>query len=168
MSIAAEIWQAGSEIAAWLDRGMLFTDIARDLSGEEIVSEITSREGRSVLRPGEHRHLETWRDDIPAGYRRDGMLRTSSGAPVARITSVFLPERIPDRFAVETLQSTNMPLGRALFALGVHRETLTAQTLDSGPYVLHAAGRLLIPAHGGLVPVALAEERVFRDFAVRG
>lgn len=164
MSIATSIWQDSADIAAYLDRGMLFTDMARLVSGEEITARVTSRTGRSPLTPDEHRHLESWRDGSAAGARREGELVTGSGRQVARVSSVYLTGRIPDPSVIMTLQCTDIPLGRALYGLEVRREPLESETMAEGPYVLRSRGRLLLHGPDGL-PVALAEELVLREFA---
>lgn len=164
MSIAFGIWQAGAEMAAWLDRGVLFTDLAKELTGEEITARVISRSPRSPLTAAEHRHLETWRDGLMAGSRREAWLMTSSGRKIARVSSVYLPGRIPDRSVTDALACTDVPLGRALYALGVLRDPLGAETLRGTDYVLRSSGRLLLPGPDGL-PVALAEEMVLRESA---
>lgn len=164
MSIAMSIWQGGAEMAAHLDQGMLFTDLAQLMTGEEITARVTSRTGRSPLSPDEHRHLESWRDSSAAGARREGELVTSGGRRVARVCSVYLPDRIPDPSVIMTLQCTDVPLGRALFGLGPRRETLESESLPKGPYAFRSRGLLVLPGCDAW-PVAMAEELVLREFA---
>ena len=164
MSIALSVWQHGAELAGWLDRGMLFTAAAEQWGGETVHTSITERIGRDILTPDEHHRLETWLDDTQWGCRREGVIRTASGRDVARVSAVYLPGRIGDPDVIERLQCDDVPLGRALFPLGVRRITLDNRTLACGWCAVEASGVLKLP--GGL-PVALAREQVFREFAVR-
>lgn len=172
MSLALEIWQNadstwqnGAQLAGWLAGGMLFTEAAIRWSGENIVSQITERAGRTPLTPAEHHHLETWQDNVCAGWRRRGTLVTASGVKVAEITAVYLPDRIGDRDVIESLQCTDTPLGLALRPLDVTRHSLAETRMTAcGPFAVEAAGMLRLP--GGL-PVALSTEKVYRSFTAR-
>jgi hypothetical protein len=158
---AISTWQNGAQLESWLASGMLFTEAAELWSGEPIRTEITARTGRSPLTAVEHRDLESWRDGICAGYRREGVLMTASGRRAAQVSAVYLPGRIGDRDAISALQCTDVPLGTVLRPLGVRRRLLTCDLRASGPYAVEASGCLLL----GDRPVALAREQVFRDFA---
>lgn len=158
---AISTWQNGAQIESWLGLGMLFTEAAERWSGEEVRSVITGRTGRSPLTAVEHRDLESWRDGTGAGWRREGILVTSGGRRAAQISAVYLPDRIGDREVTAALQCTDVPLGRALRPLGVRRRLLSCDMRASGPYAVEASGCLLL----GDLPVALAREQVFREFA---
>jgi hypothetical protein len=167
MSIVQSAGQQGAEIAGMLDGGMLFTAVAEVWSGEPVHTEITQRTGRDALRPEEHHLLQTWRDDTASCCRRDGVIRTASGAKVAEVSALYLPRRIADRGVIERLQCTDIPLGRALQVLEVHRETLGTRTLEHGPFAVIASGLLLLPEALGGLPVVLAREQVYREFTLR-
>jgi hypothetical protein len=158
---AISTWQNGAQLESWLARGMLFTEVAELWSGEAIRTEITGRTGRSPLTAVEHRDLESWRDGLCAGCRREGVLMTTSGRRAAQVSAVYLPGRIGDRDVISALQCTDVPLGGALRPLGVRRRLVSCDLRASGPYAVETSGCLLL---GGL-PVALAREQVFREFA---
>ena len=150
----------GSGIAAALDGGELFTDLAALLSGESIafhadgppcVWSLTAAErGPLRARPGVQ------------GIRRRGTLRTAGGRDVARVIAVYLPYRIPDESALRSLHMTGEPLGSVLAPLGAVRQSLGALVIASGEIAVRARGLLSIAG----VPVALAEEQVLRSFAI--
>ncbi|HEY1699041.1 MAG TPA: hypothetical protein VGG75_04915 [Trebonia sp.] len=154
-------WQNGARLQSWLACGMLFTEAAEQWSGEEIRSAITQRTARSPLTAAEHRDLESWRDGISAGWRREGVLMTATGRRAAQISAVYLPARIGDQDVIAALQCTDVPLGRALRSLGVRRSLLSCDLRASGPFAVEASGCLLL----GDLPVAFAREQVFREFA---
>jgi hypothetical protein len=158
---AISTWQNGAQLEYWLGCGMLFTEAAERWGREEIRSTITGREDESPLTAAEHRGLEGWRDGRRTGSRREGDLVTVSGRRAARISAVYLPDRIGDREVIAALQRTDVPLGRALRPLGVRRRLLACRMRASGPFAVEAAGCLLL----GDMPVALALEQVFREFA---
>jgi hypothetical protein len=150
----------GAAIAAALNGGEMFTDLAALLSGEEIrfhadgaahVCTLT-RDERSPLiaAPGVQ------------GIRRTGILRTGSGRDVARVTSVYLANRVDSEAALRELYMTGAPLGQVLAPLGAVRRSLGAMVITEGVIAVRSRGLLSI----GRIPVALAEEEVFRSFAV--
>ncbi len=150
---------AGDSIAAALQGGMLFTDLAALLSGEEItfhadgasVFSLTAAErGPLRAKPGVQ------------GIRRRGTLRTASGRDVARVIAVYLPYRIRDEAALRALHMTGGPLGQVLAPLGATRQSLGAMVIATGDIAVRARGLLLINE----VPVAVAEEQVLRSFAI--
>jgi len=150
----------GAGIAAALDGGELFTELAARLSGEEITFR---RDGPSPvwsLTAAERGPLRA--QPGVQGIRRRGVLRTGSGRNVARVIAVYLPYRIPDEGALRALYMTSEPMGAVLAPLGATRQPLGAMVLFSGEIAVRSRGLLLI----GGVPVALAEEQVMRSFAV--
>jgi hypothetical protein len=162
MTTAMSVWQNGAQLAALLDRGVLFTHAAERWSGDEVVTKVTSREGRSALLPDEHRHLESWRDGTQAGSRREGTIVTLAGGErVAEVSSVFLPGRIGDEDVLRRLYCEDIPLGKALHVLGVRRRTVDSRMLACGPFAVVALGVLSLPDGR---PVALAREQVYREF----
>lgn len=150
----------GSGIAAALDGGDLFTELAELLSGQTISfhadgpahvwSLTTAERGPLRAQPGVQ------------GIRRQGTLRTGDGRDAARVVAVYLPNRIPDEGALRSLHMTSSPLGAVLAPLGATRQSLGAMVIASGEIAVRARGLLSIAG----VPVALAEEQVLRSFAI--
>ncbi len=149
----------GASIAAALDRGMLFTELAELLSAEAITFRPDSASVWS-LRLAERGPLRA--KPGVQGICRRGTLRSGSGRDVARVRAVYLPYRIGDEAALRSLYMTNAPMGSVLASLGAVRQSLGAMVIASGDVAVRARGLLLI----GGVPVALAEEQVLRSFAV--
>jgi chorismate-pyruvate lyase len=118
----------------------LFTSRAAAAAGEPLTAVIDSR---TVADPA--RYPELCADGYTA-FRRDGHLVTASGRPVAAVSSVYLPGRLPADTA-RLLARTCVPLGTALEPYGVEREELA----PDGPRT-----RGLLRLHGR--PVALAWE----------
>jgi hypothetical protein len=151
---------AGASIAAALQGGALFSELACLLSGEEIVFRRDGVSPVCSLTAAERGPLQA--KPGVQGVRREGALRTASGREVARVTSVYLQYRIDDEAAVRALQMTGEPLGVVLARLGATRQSLGAMAVTDGDIAVRSRGLLLI----GGVPVALAEERVLRSFAI--
>ena len=151
----------GSGIAAALDGGELFTELAALLSGETITFHADGVPRVHSLTGGERGPLQA--QPGVQGIRRQGTLRTADGRDAARVTAVYLPHRIKDETALRTLYMTNQPLGRVLAPLGATRLSLGALVIPAGDIAVRSRGLLSI----GEVPVALAEEQVLRSFAMR-
>ena len=157
---AAIIPLPGAGIAAALDRGEMFTELAALLSGEEITFRPDGSPSVWSLRPAERGPLRA--KPGVQGIRRAGTLRAGGGRDVARVIAVYLPYRIPDERALRSLHMTSAPLGAVLAPLGATRQSLGAMVIASGEIAVRARGLLSI----GGVPVALAEEQVLRSFAI--
>jgi hypothetical protein len=151
----------GAGIAAALDGGELFTELAELLSGQEISFHADGNPRVYSLTPADRGPLRA--QPGVQGIRRCGILRTSRGRDIARVTAVYLPNRIPSERALRELHMTNAPLGQVLAPLGAIRQSLGAMVIADGDIAVRARGLLSI----GGVPVALAEEQVLRSFAVR-
>jgi hypothetical protein len=151
---------AGAGIAAALDGGELFTELAALLSGEEITFHQDGQPHVWSLIPAERGPLRA----APGvqGIRRQGTLRTASGRDAARVTAIYLPYRIGDEGALRALYMTNAPLGQVLAPLGATRLSLGAMVITDGDIAVRSRGLLSIAG----VPVALAEEHVLRSFAI--
>jgi hypothetical protein len=150
----------GAGIAAALDGGELFTELAALLSGQTIAFHADGTPHVHSLTDAERGPLRAWPG--VQGIRRQGTLRTSGGRDVARVVVVYLPNRIPDEGALRALNMTGEPLGAVLAPLGATRQSLGAMVIATGEIAVRARGLLSI----GGVPVALAEEQVLRSFAV--
>lgn len=98
----------------------LFTDFAAAVTGEEITIRIMSSD---PVPAGDYPELCPELSGEQAAVRREGMLVTASGQPVAEVASVYLPRRMPD--AALALLRAGVPLGRAL-APAVRRAPLPA------------------------------------------
>jgi len=147
------------------------TAIFAAICGQTITADIKSRRARPPT-PREQRLLQA--PGAPAVHERRGTLQTAPGRPVAEITAVLLPSRLPGS-AADLLGITGsgaappaaaqVPLGRALRGLGVRREPLQARRTPGASdaagqeQVIYSASRLWL---GG--PVAVVTERVYRSF----
>jgi hypothetical protein len=151
----------GAGIAAALDGGELFTELAALLSGQTITFHPDGPAHVHTLTAAERGPLRA--QPGVQGIQRRGTLRTSDGRDAARVVAVYLPNRIPDEGAVRALHMTNAPLGAVLAPLGATRQSLGAMVIATGEIAVRARGT---PPIGG-VPVALAEEQVLRSFAMR-
>jgi hypothetical protein len=165
---------AAASVAALLARGTgPATALFEELAGEQIRVELAGRADRPLtvaecleLRasPGTH------------GHQRTGTLRTvSSGLVAAEVSSVVVPGRLPAS-ALRALgipgpddpapPPSAIPLGKALAALGVHREPLGARLLRDSPRI--PGSRVLVESSARMwldgAPVALASERVTAEF----
>lgn len=149
----------GASIAAALDTGILFTELAAEITGEKITYQPHSPASVWSLRPAERGPLRA--QPGVQGIRRHGTLRTAGGREIAQVTAVYLPYRIPDESTLRALHMTNEPLGQVLAPLGVTRQSLGAMVITTGGIAVRARGLLLL----GGVPVALAVEQVLRCFA---
>jgi chorismate-pyruvate lyase len=98
----------------------LFTRQAEQAAGGPLTTRI---DARTVADPADYPELAA---DGATALRRDGHLVTASGRPVAAVTSVFLPGRLPST-AVRLLARTATPLGAALEPYGVRREELSPE-----------------------------------------
>lgn len=96
----------------------LFTRRAAQAAGEPLTARI---DARTVADAADYPEL---RADGGTALRRDGHLVTASGLPVAAVTSVYLPGRIPSG-CCRLLARTTTPLGAALEPYGVRREELS-------------------------------------------
>ena len=149
------------------------TALFKAISGDPLIRiEVLARRTR-LLTADECRLLRA--GAAASGHERRGMLRTSTGVPVADTTSVLLPGRIPAKARAELgipdhrmplPPRTRVPLGRALRGFGVRREPLRVQRTDarldaSGQeQIIYSAARLWL----GPGPIGLATERVYRRF----
>jgi hypothetical protein len=147
------------------------TAIFTAICGQAITADIQFRGARP---PTAREQLLLQAPGVPAVHERRGTLQAAPGMPVAEITAVLLPSRLP-RAAGELLGITGsgdappagdeVPLGRALRGLGVRREPLQARLTPGASdasgqeQVIHSASLLWL---GG--PVALVTERVYRSF----
>jgi len=150
---------AGAAIAAALDRGQLFTDLAARLTGEEITFHRAASPPVCTLTAAERGPLRA--KPGTQGIPRTGILRTAGGRDIARVTAVYLPYRIPDEAALRSLYMTSTPMGTVLAPLGCTRQSLGAMIITTGDIAVRSRGLLLI----GGVPVALTGEQVLRTFA---
>ena len=151
------------------------TLLFEQLAGEQVRIELTQRADRR-LTGAECEDLE-----LPHGARghyRAGLLRTvSSGLVAAEVTSLVIGPRIPAP-ARRSLgipgpgeplpPPTGLPLGKALAALGVHREALGARLARDAPAGGGTARHLSVESAARMwlagSPVALATERVTGEF----
>jgi hypothetical protein len=158
------------------------TLLLEQLAGEEVRIELTERADRP-LTAAECQDLQL----APGGcgHYRAGVLRTvPSGLVAAKVTSLVIGPRIPGA-ARRSLgipvpgepvpPPTSLPLGKALAALGVHREALGARLAPDaatgplpGTALSVAAPRLSVESAARMwlagTPVALATERVTSEF----
>lgn len=116
----------------------------------------------TVLTPGQRVRLDVRADradEVLANYRDAVIIAVDSGRMIARTEAFVLPERLPGD-AAHRLNSTNEPLGRIVYPLGVTRHTLGVRRLanesafGSDTPLFRVWGRL---DHVG-VPVALVVE----------
>lgn len=150
------------------------TPILEAIAGEDIRAEVYNVAVRE-LRADEARLLLPGR--ATTVVTRLGLLRTASGMPVAEVTAVLLPRRVPGpaRPVLGLHQSTgkplasgrrSVPLGRALRGHGVLREhvrvTLTPGRTDAAgaAQALYSVARLTQAGR----PVALVTECVYEEF----
>jgi hypothetical protein len=113
------------------------------------------------------------------GHERTGTLRTvNTGLVVAEVSSVVVPGRLPAsaRTALgipaadePTPPPSDIPLGKALAGLGVHREPLGARLVRDSTRTPGARVSVRSSARMWLagVPVALAGEQVTAEFCQR-
>jgi hypothetical protein len=146
------------------------TAIFATICGQAITADICSRRVRPPT-VREQRLLQAL--GAPAVHERRGTLQAAPGVPVAEITAVLLPSRLPGS-AADMLGITGsgaasaaaeVPLGLALRGLGVRREPLQARRTPGASdaagqeQVIYSASRLWL---GG--PLAVVTERVYRSF----
>lgn len=156
-------------LAARLDGGELFSDLAASVAGGRVTCGALRRFPAGPLDPREQELLEVWRDGLTTGLRRRAVMRDEAGRDVARVMAVYLPSRIASVSALRSLWETDAPLGGALAALGVTRRSLGARQAADGAVILRSSGVLLLPGDDGdLVPVALASEALLRGALTRG
>jgi hypothetical protein len=147
------------------------TAIFTAICGQAVTADIQFRGTRP---PTAREQLLLQAPDAPAVHERRGTLQAAPGMPVAEITAVILPPRLPG--SVRDLlgitgsgaappAAAGVPLGRALRGLGSRREPLQARLTPGASdaagqeQVIYSASRLWL---GG--PVALVTERVYRSF----
>lgn len=171
---------AAATVAALLARGTgTATALFEELSGEQIVIELTGRADRPLTTA---ECLELRAAPGTRAHERTGTLRaTHCGLVAAQVSSLV----IPGRLTAATLRTlgipgpadpapppTDPPLGKVLAALGAHREPLGARLLRDDARGLGT--RLLVESSARMwldgEPVALASERVTAEFCqqVRG
>lgn len=134
-----------SDILARPVRPGLFTDWAAAVTGEEITAWMTSI---SEVPADSYPELQPQLSGEHTATRREGLLITRSGQPVAEVSSVYLPGRLPAGAAGKL--HDGVPLGRAL-APRVRRQPLPG---DAG----RTRGLLWVPGPAGEWPAALAAE----------
>jgi hypothetical protein len=151
-----------------LRSGMLFTTLVTQLAGEAAWVDIYARSTGTSLSADESRQLfvpPAQAGSRPAtGSRRVGLVRAGR-ATAARITAVYLPDRIPDEKVRRKLTETALPLGQAVVSMGGRREQLdVAETI--GTVVLESTARLWVPCPCGCGerPVALVSECLLASF----
>ena len=147
------------------------TALFEAISGGKVTAEIRSS-GRCQLTDDERRRLRPGASDT--AFTRHGTLRTAGGVPVAEVTAVILPRRVPGPARPDlgiTKSGTpldgarSIPLGRALRGRGVAREQIEARLTPGArdaagaPQALYSAALLRIA-----VPLALVTERVYEEF----
>jgi hypothetical protein len=147
------------------------TAIFAAICGQAITADIhfryarpaTAREQQLLQVPG-----------APAVHERRGTLQAAPGMPVAEITAVLLPSRLPGSVrellgitgsGAAPSAAAQVPLGRALRGLGGRREPLQAQLTPGASdaagqeQVIYSASRLWLRG-----PVAVVTERVYGSF----
>jgi hypothetical protein len=147
------------------------TALFEAISGGKVTAEVRGG-GRRQLTDDERRRLRPGSSDTACS--RHGVLRTAGGVPVAEITAVILPRRVPGPARPDlgiTASGTplegarSIPLGRALRGRGVTREQIEArltpgaQDASGARLALYSAALLRIA-----VPLALVTERVYEEF----
>jgi hypothetical protein len=168
--------QAAVSVVALLARGTgPATILFEELAGEQVRIELTNCADRPLTAA---ECLELHTSPGAYGHGRAGTLRTvNSGLAAAEVSSVVVPSRLPAsaRRALgipdsdEPATPSDIPLGKALAGLGVHREPLGARLVRdtagaSGSRVsVESSARLWLAD----VPVALATERVTAEFCQR-
>ena len=145
-------------LSSQMMQGQLFTELAARAANDSLSARVVRGEGE--LTPSESDWLKT--DVEMHGLTRRGELRTKrTGKLVARITSVFLPDRIRNANVVELLAATDIPLGLALNQMGVRREMLWLWRNPDEDHVIYSCARLLLPVGTrNEWPVAVATERI--------
>ncbi len=148
-----------------LDAGVMFTAWAEAYCGQEITADV-ERLNPPYLFPDELGHLGMEHGESWAALRRHGHLVQADGTKVAKISSVVAAGRIPGD-ACRMLATTTVPLGRAL-GPDARREMLwSSPGIDQ--YAVCSCARLWLPVPGrGVLPVALATERVLRSWLEAG
>jgi hypothetical protein len=152
------------------------TILFEELAGEQVRIELTGRADRPLTAA---ECLELHTSPGAYGHRRTGTLRTaSSGLAVAEVSSVVVPSRLPAsaRRALgipgpdePAPPPSDVPLGKALAGLGVHREPLGARLVRDSAGVTGSRVSVESSARMWLagVPVALASERVTAELCQR-
>lgn len=124
----------------------LFTDAAAAVTGEEVTIRIMASD---PVPASNYPELLPGLSGEDTAIRREGMLVTTSGQPVAEVTSAYLPRRMPQ--TALALLRAGIPLGRAL-APAVRREPLPSRDGRS-------RGLLWVPdGRAGEWPAAVASE----------
>ena len=169
---AASAAQAAASLVALLARNNgPATLLFEELAGEEIRIELTGRSDRP-LTEAECRDLAL--GPGACAHERTGALRAvRSGLVAAEVFSLVVPARLPaSARAVLGVPGpgepvpppSDVPLGKALAGLGVHREPLGARLVgDGGRVSVQSSARMWLAD----VPVALAGERVTAQLCER-
>jgi hypothetical protein len=165
---------AAAAVAALLARNTgPATALFEVLAGEQIRIELACRADRPLTSA---ECIELRARPGALGHQRTGILRTvKSGMMAAEVSSVVVPDRLPPS-ARRTLgipgpedpapPFTEIPLGKALAGLAVHREPLGARMvcdgagLSGGCVSVESWARMWLDS----LPVALASERVTAQF----
>jgi hypothetical protein len=147
------------------------TAVFEVIAGGPVAADVLST-GRHELTGDERELLRPGRRDIAAS--RCGMFRTANGVPVAEITAVLLPRRVPGpaRLALGITPAgtvvdgrCRVPLGRALRGFGVWRQQIA---VTATPGYTNADGQSLVLYSAALLqhssPIAVVTERVCLDF----
>jgi hypothetical protein len=165
---------AAASVAALLARGNRpATLLFEELAGEQVLIDLSSRADRTLTVT---ECFELHASPGMRGHHRTGTLRTAStGLVAAEVSSLVVPDRLPPATrrtlgipgpGDPLVPPSDVPLGKALESLGVHREPLGARMVrditsshGSGVWVESSARMWL-----GEMPVALATERVTAEF----
>jgi hypothetical protein len=166
-----------ASVAALLARSTRPADVLfEELAGEQIRIELISRADRRLTVT---ECFELHASPGMLGHQRTGTLRTANtGLVAAEVSSLVVPDRLPAATRKilgipgsddPAAPPSDVPLGKALADLGVHREPLGARMVrditgiqGSGVWV-ESSARIWL----GEMPVALASERVTVEFCRR-
>lgn len=153
------------------------TALFEAITGGRLTADITVRPAHD-LNDEERALLGTL---LPAdAHRREGLLHSSTGNPIARVTALLVTSRVPEparsalgvapcgHLLVSSQEAkTRTSLGHALRGLGVSREQLGAAVLSGHPddadseIAVLSSARLWLPSGW---PLALVTEQIHTQF----